>query len=389
MSLIERLIALAEAIGTDIKTLGAGATQQEAEQGTGTEVRTWSPQRVWQAAAAWFYAVVVRTGAASGAFASKQIGLDFQGGAGSPEQASALRVASSLTGRSSVGGWLAGLDLNQEIKPQAQADKVYGSASYFQLGAGASVDKLLGYEFVINNMASGATVGVACGFYVPNLTGVPNITNVGQFYAFGSDMPGAAVRIAGPYLRVNEVGLVQELAPSSAGLLNSRLQWCIGRQGWAEANQSSLPAGVLCIGAIYLPRKMTITSLSIYLQTGATGNGRLAIYRQSSAGMLGQKAWQSGNIPTSGAGNKTATLSLTLEAGLYFAAFIANTAVGIRVKPNSMVNTIFGTESATDESCVPYWSLGSYPANLPNDASSSPPSGYLPAYSPEFNFIAG
>lgn len=391
INMADRILYFKDSSGEVVAVKGEAVvelTQAQVEDGASEITGTISGSLLWKGAKAWLASLIIRTGAASGYYASKELNFRQLGNSGA-EQACALRVASEASGIQVVGGWTAGIDVNYKSLAGANTDKIYGVGSYFQFESGSTASKVLGSEVIINSIAPTATIGDFVGYLVPDLSAVPNIDRVQNFHCFASEMPNAPIRIRGPYLRLNSSMQIQELAPSRIGVQTAQRQWCTGKVMYAEAAIQALPAGVVCVGAIFLAKRSKLTQLGIYLGQGAAGQGKLAVYRQSPQGFLGVKLWESGNISTIGNGNKTASPNIVLESGLYLVAFLANSAVGVRAYPNSMAGDIFGAPDLVSVDCVPYYHLGAYPSSLPADVSTLPPTGLLAPVMPDFNYLLG
>lgn len=335
-------------------------------------------------AEAWFSKPVL---AEEGSEAGKTSTIGFDGGVlGNDLKVCAFRASTMATGRSNPGGWIAGLDTNVTAYGTATADKAYGVGAYFQVGENAAVDKILGFEPVLNRIDPTAVVENFVGFYFPNLAVVPNIGRVSNLACFASDMPGADMRIRGDYVRIDDDGMVNELTPGPLAHHTEGVQWVLGRVGYADKGQQELPPGAIAVGVIYLSRRCRLTELGVFLETGTQGTGKLALYRPSHRGLLGQKLWESDNFQTEGRGNKLRHPNLPLPSGMYLTTFISNSPQGIRITPNSMANNLFGTQGADSDECIPFFYMEGFPETMPENLSWVQPAGYVGTSMADFNF---
>lgn len=77
---------------------------------------------------------------------------------------------------------------------------------------------------------------------------------------------------------------------------------------------------------INIPRVMSIDRIAVHITTGTTGNIRLGIYNDNGSGLPGTLALDSGNMAITGTGVLTATVSITLQPGVYWLAYVTDTA---------------------------------------------------------------
>lgn len=358
----------------------------DVENGDSTKQGTVSGERVWQGAAAWFGALVERAALATGNFASKALRLSTTASS-SAEQVAAAKIGHDVVGTVVQGGWAAALDSEVTVHANSEIDKVYVVGSFAQVDANSEVGAILGFEFILNGVSPTASIRDVVGFYMPDLSGVPNLDRVSNFVCFASDLKGAPMRIAGPYRRVERDDFTREITPSPYGYQGTIRQWCTGRLLLVPPSVEELPGGLMIVGAIYISKRCKMTELGVVLDTGQAGNGRLAIYEQGQEGYLGRKIWQSGNISMAGSGNKTAAVDLEMASGLYLVTFNASVTVRLRTSANCMALGIFGGPNIGDASCIPYYSLGSYPNELPANLGGIAPTGYSTTTMVDFNYL--
>lgn len=358
-----------------------------AQNGDSEEFGAVSGELLWEGADSWYHNAVEHVGTSGGGFTGKTSTVQLTTPpSGSGEQVVSSKAQTEFSGTSTVGGWVGGIDAVVQVHPNSTADKTYGSASYFQFGAGTATSKVLGFEFVINHVDRTADIGDVVGFYVANLSGVPNINRIRNFHCFASDMPGADMRIQGAYRRIDRGDYPRELVPSVSGVQGTSRQWCVGRLIENGFGQQELPAGTACVGAIYLSRRTRIKEMGVVLTVGAPGNGRLCIYEQGPSGYLGRKIWQSETISTNTGGNKTTAVNQELDSGLYLVTFNASTTVGIRVVSNAKTCDIFGTPGVDTLESLPFYSVGGFPSQMPGDLRATDPTGFLGGIMPDFNY---
>lgn len=370
MSLTEKITVLAQAVAADIKSLIEGEAQahQVAEV---TETVGESNARSLKV-----------DFNPSDASAAQQAAYNFEttfnkGGGGNP---------------SVVGGWAGVTKSALTFYSNSNVDKAVGNSMCVGVGANSNISKILGYEFVLNAVASTANVGAVAGFYFPRLEGVPNTEKIAELGAFINDDSRAYIKSNGSYYKTMDQatsGVLRELAPpKSVGLRASRYYGAVGRNELAGTLDYPMPAGTVIPAPIYLPRRATIESLALSVSAGAPGALlKLALYHTNDAGGLGHKIYETGDLAASGSGViGVSGVGITLEAGMYFLCAIANASITIKVRSNVMLAELFGSSTPDSTEFLPIYSLYAYPPQLPANASDVTPNAYLAAFCPEVHW---
>lgn len=360
-------------------------SQAEAEAGDGTAVKGWSAQRVRQSTEYWWGSEKVFTNT-SGSYNSRELKVKVAPSGNSSARTAASRTSLSIEGSTTGSGWVTGSETNVSVESDATVDKILNASQYMQFGSGAKVGNVLGNELIVNYVAADADVDNLVMVYLPDLSAVQNISRIKRVALAVSDFKGAFIRIWGQYLKRRTDTLVEEMAPQQLPMrIANRYYPCFGASSATPATIFNCPAGYLVIGYINIPHELTLKTLGI-VTNAASGNGKVALYRPSPAGLLGQLVWGSGNISLSGNGLKNAAADVELEAGGYYAVFIANANVDVSVRANNKAFEVFGRPSMTDEGVTPFIAVGAYPPSFPADMSSYGPSGHLAAFMPEFYY---
>lgn len=286
-----------------------------------------------------------------------------------------------------AGGWVGCIKGNINFAANSAIDKAVVNTSFAALGSGAQIDKLLMYEAVVNSIDASANINAFCGYYFPNLTGVPNIGRIVNMFSFGCDHPDAHIKTASRYLKAmhrESSGILKELAPAHPGLMAGRYYGPALRDAGTARKAQALTAGVAHIVPIFIPHRCTINTIGIVLSTAAAGkNIKFALYfsRDKGAG-CGYKIYESGNISLSATGNKEVTgLSIMLEAGVYFICVLSDAAASVQWSKSNALGDYFGCSGPTGVDMAAGYSTGYI--TLPADASSVTPTfsstgGFVP-----------
>lgn len=158
-----------------------------------------------------------------------------------------------------------------------------------------------------------------------------------------------------------------------------------GPEGNAVNQTCSLAANREYYQPVFVPTRMTVSSIGVNVTTTGACNIKLAIYaaaQTSDGGMIVGAKLADGAAPVSmnsavGAAMATVSPSVDLEPGWYFFAFIADaTAAAVRATTNNF-GSIWTVVAASASSTLGlgYYRGGTYASGLPADMTSTTPTG--------------
>lgn len=270
----------------------------------------------------------IATDAAGNAVPSHESSYNFSGGNGkvsarafsvNPASASSLVYVGERLSMSyntaqalSPGGWVSTREDVLNFPTAATVDKALVQLAQVTVPSNCTISALLGHESEIAAVAAGATVSSYAAYYVPNLSGVPNIGNVLQFYSFACDHVNSLHKNAGKYVNA---GLVEYAPPYHPGIVPGR--YYSAPHDTIAAN--SVSANVIYFIPVHLPQRALVTKIGFTVTTSGAGNARLGIYR-AKGGVPEALMIDAGAISVSTAGDKEITIAQSLESGTYFLA---------------------------------------------------------------------
>lgn len=329
----------------------------------------------------------------AGAYAPRTLRINVDPSAASTLQSDGWEVRTVYNSKGgnfpvNPGGWLNSMKANLEFSNNSKVDKAVANAAYAALAGNAQVDKLLGYEFILNFMGASANVNQLAAFYVPNLSVVANIGRVNTLYAFASDFVNGHFKSVGRYLkamRTVDGSILREVASAPhPGLRSGRTYGPAGNDPSAARIDNTTSGGVLYCVPIFVPHRCTVDTLGVRLSTAvALQNLKLALYHSNNAGKLGIKIYETGNISMGTSGDKQRTgLSIVLEAGMHFLCVLTSADASLRWSNCKALADMFGRSGSEGTDNLPVYGTG-YMATLPADLSGADPtyigtSGFVP-----------
>lgn len=329
----------------------------------------------------------------AGAYAPRSLRINVDPAAASTLQSDGWEVRTVYNSKGgnfpvNPGGWLTSMKANVEFSNNSNVDKSVANASFVALAGNAQVDKLLGYEFILNVMGASANVNQLAAFYVPNLSVVANIDRVSTFYAYACDYVNGHFKSVGRYLkamRTADGSLLREVASAPhPGLRTGRTYGPAGNDPSVARIDNTAAAGVLYCVPIFVPHRCTVNALGVRLNTAvASQNLKLALYHSNNAGKLGIKIHETANISMGTSGDKQVTgLSIVLEAGMHFLCVLTSADASLKWSSCKALADMFGRSGSEGTDNFPVYGTG-YLATLPADASGASPSyigtsGFVP-----------
>lgn len=329
----------------------------------------------------------------AGAYAPRTLRINVDPSAASTLQSNGWEVRTVYNSKGgnfpvSPGGWLSSMKANLEFSNNSNVDKAAANTAFAALAGNAQVDKLLGYEFVLNFMGASANVNQLAAFYVPNLSVVANIGRVNTLYAFASDFVNGHFKSVGRYLkamRTVDGSILREVASAPhPGLRSGRTYGPAGNDPSVARIDNTASGGVLYCVPIFVPHRCTVNTLGVRLNTAvASQNLKLALYHSNNAGKLGIKIYETGNISMGTSGDKQVTgLNIVLEAGMHFLCVLTSADASLKWSSCKALADMFGRSGSEGTDNFPVYGIG-YLATLPADASGADPvyigtSGFVP-----------
>lgn len=226
-----------------------------------------------------------------------------------------------------TGGYLCpGQDVINTAASTGTHDKMVGRLAQFNLLGGA-VTSALGFEAEIATIGASTTVGSYAGFYLPNLSGVPNIGNVSQLYSFASDHVNSASKNAGRTLN----GRLAEIGPAyHPGLVTGR--YYTAPYDTLAAQNSAV--NILYFVPIWIPHRCTITKLGLTVTTLGAGSARFGLWDSVNgfagglSGIPRNRIIDAGTVSVATTGDKEVTISQSVDAGMYFISMVTDVVFG-------------------------------------------------------------
>jgi hypothetical protein len=247
----------------------------------------------------------------SGTNAGRTVDLNVSPSSNSTQVAFAERVQVNYTSayNQTVGGYIsAGQDVVNTSGGSGTHDKIVGRLCQINL-LGGNVTSVLGYESEIATIGAATLVGGYAAFFVPNLSGVPNIGNISQFGSFicqhvnsysmnyGQTFNGQGIEIAPPY----HPGIVANRYYSAPH---------------DNITTQAMAANVAYAVPVFIPERLTSVKLGFTVTAGA-GNARISLWT-AKGGTFSKMMAQSNSFSVATTGDKEQTLSTTIDAGCYF-----------------------------------------------------------------------
>lgn len=285
------------------------------------------------------------------------------------------------------GGWLSAIKGVLGFRNNSVVDKAVANTGFMALEGNAQVDKLLGYEAIVNFMGAAANVNQCAMFYVPNMSVVPNIDRVANFYSFGCDYANAHMKNVGRYLKAMKTdtgSVLREVASAPhPGLRSGRTYGPASNDPSVARIDNTALGGVLYAVPIFVPHRCTVNTLGVRLNTAvASQNLKLALYHSNNAGKLGIRIHETANISMGTAGDKQVTgLSVVLEAGMHFLCVLTSADASLKWSSCKALSDMFGRSGSGGVDNLPVYGTGF--VTLPADLSSADPtyietSGFVP-----------
>ena len=206
--------------------------------------------------------------------------------------------------------------------------------------------------------------------YIPDLSAVPNISNVQNFWSWACDHYLSKTRNAGQHLKtINPLAgstITQEIAPMHGGVVTGRYYFPYSAK--APLAGAALIAGVRYYVPFVVPTRKTYIEIGArVIGAVASSNMRLGIHH-SVNGVATDLIVDSGDIATATVGAKIAVINETLEAGFYWLTIQASAAISINHCEIAQLMTLAGSTSDDLLEIAPYAGPVAYGA-LPNPAT--------------------
>ncbi len=207
-------------------------------------------------------------------------------------------------------GWITGHESVVSLTGGGNVFKVVGAMSQFNnLLTGGTATNVLGYEAVVSYMDPASHVTNYSGFYVPNVSVVPNIGNISNFSAFQSDYTEAK----NSFLHPTYGGARQDLSP---GARMKMLPGLYHSSSFAAIAPTTLPINTLGMCPIYVNDRTTFTRVGFTVTTAvASSSCEVALYYGSGLLAFTQVA-DFGTISTTTTGDKEITINQRLDSGI-------------------------------------------------------------------------
>lgn len=266
-----------------------------------------------------------------------------------------------------VGGWVVSYKGENQVVSSQPVDKSVVYAAYTVAAGGVVLDKSLGFEAVVAGLDGISSINQYAGFYSANLEAVPGIERINVAYAFANDWWRASIKNVGRYLKAKDRatgGVLQEVAPAeSPGLAAGRYYGPWGAGGsYAPA---ALQPGFIYAVPFFVPERTTFTKIGCRVVAGAAGASlRLGIYH-AAGGVPAALVVDGGALSAAAAGSVEATISATLEAGMYFLAAASSSAsVTINWASVAGLRSIMGstTDNGSETTPLMAQAFGALPA---------------------------
>lgn len=265
------------------------------------------------------------------------------------------------------GGWLTGDISTVQVAGSGNVDKIATNMAVTNHVGTGTVTSALGYEAVVSFVGPTSNIQRYAAYYVPNLSGVPNINRIAEFGGFVNDYAESFNRTAAPFYNAT----FQEFTPPyHPGLVENRYYSAPHRY---VGDNSALNDRAYLV-PIFIPHRTTIKKLGFNLVSTNAGNAKLALYT-AEKGKVQNLVWQSNPIPcTAPTGNKEVDPNIRVEAGTYYIALSVsvNTSMKFHSPDGKMDRSgLLGSATSTDSdnnlamtSYVPTPYLPVFPAQL-------------------------
>lgn len=221
-----------------------------------------------------------------------------------------IQLNHNSTYNMTTGGYLCPVEFVLNTAGTGTHDKAVGQLTQLNL-TGGNLTSVVGVESEIASLGASTLVSGYAAFFVPNLAGLPNVSNISQFGSFicqhvnsysmnyGQTLNGQGIEIAPPY----HPGLV-------AGRYYTAPHDNITTQAMAANIAYAVP--------IYIPERLTTgIKLGFTVTTGA-GNARISLWT-AKGGTFSTLVAQSGSFSVATTGDKEQTLSPpVIDAGCYY-----------------------------------------------------------------------
>lgn len=266
------------------------------------------------------------------------------------------------------GGWL-NVAMREVITEGAGTiDKVVVDNPKISFVGGNVITALLN-EPAIGVIAPATLVGNLSMFHVPDLSAVPNIDNIQNFWAWSCDHYLAKTRHAGQHLKtINPLEgstITQEIAPMHGGVATGRYYFPYSAK--PPLAGAALVAGVRYYVPFVVPARTTYAEIGLRVTAAvAASNMRLGIHH-SVNGVAVDLIVDSGDLATDTVGAKTAAISETLEAGFYWLTLQASAAISVNHCEIAQLMTLSGATADDLLEIAPFAGPTTYGA-LPDPA---------------------
>lgn len=264
------------------------------------------------------------TDAVAGAFAQESINLTVNPPANSTAVSIGQRITTqidtdkNLTTGASVGAFQTVVNAGGT----GFIDKLVGHLSHINFAGTGRKESALCFEAGIPTVPANSNIGSVCGFYFPNLAGIPNINRIGTLAAFANQHRKGLIQNMGVYL---DSLLRQVVPPRHPGMVANRsytspYRW-IGYSGYQ--------VGQIMMTMIYIPKRVVVSALGIGVNGAVAGAKlRLAMY-SAIDGAVGQLMGQTAELDAATAGAKEGATNFEVDGGMYFLGVMANMAIQI------------------------------------------------------------
>lgn len=247
-------------------------------------------------------------------------------------------------------------------------DKVVGILSHINFGGTGRKQSALCFEAGFPAIPADSDIGSVCGFYFPNLEGIPNINRIGVIAAFANQHKKALIQNAGVYVD----GLLRQFAPPyHPGLVPGR--YYTSPYFWLGFGINTQP-GTAYLTLVHVPMRTVITKLGMLTNSAGSGRkvrlGMFVAYQGGVGPMQGQTA----ELNADANGIVEGTVNFEVDPGMYWLAI--NTSVAMAIGSHNvngedgMMGSLFGQSDPTIKegntqrsAAINMGSFGPFPAN--------------------------
>lgn len=305
----------------------------------------------------------------SGSTPNSSLTVTYTPSGATTKQQSSFNIQTNYSGTNAVspGGWVVSAQANNTFNSNAAIDKSVVYTAYTAGVGGVQIDKALGFEAVMSGLDATSNINQYASFYSANLSAVPNINRVNVFYAFANDWGTASIKNVGRFLKATRVSggdVLREVGPSvHPGYVTGRYYGPVGAAGITPV---AAVATAMYAVPFYCAERTTWTEIGFRVTTSIAGNARVGIY-YGDQGKPTDLIVDSGDLSTSTTGAKTKSISVTLEAGLYFLVFHASAGVTINYATLQTARDIMGTSTDNGNETTGYavQTYGALPSTMP------------------------